>query len=520
MYMIMDMGTSNTRLWLRLPEKTVCATGGFGAGDTKQKGKQFLHDALRQLIHGLLQENGVTEDQLTHILASGMATSELGVWELPHISLPADVYTLADNVQSVTLPQITRIPFLLVPGLKKEWDGKLWDIMRGEEVEAAGILASVPAGQPLALVLPGTHNKVILTDAAGMITDFYTTMSGEVLNNMVENTILSCQVSHGFELHEGALLRGAAYSRDYGLNGALFHIRVLAKNGMDKDWCSSFLYGCVLEEDCRLIRKVAAGRKICIAGRENMRKAYSILLAGEPVMQLQHESWALAGLTQLQGLVSARENRAKVLQAIEEEKLIAIVRAPDNERFMDAMDALWRGGVRLAEVTFDRSGQIPKAETAALIRQLAEKGRMLVGAGTVTTPEDVVLAYEAGASYVISPDCDEQIIRLTKQLGMVSIPAAFTPTEIAKAAKLGADYIKLFPADQAGPGYVKAVTAPLSDVKLLAVGGVDVDNAASFIQNGFRGVGVGAGLYNKKLVEAGDWEGLEQLARKFTEAVK
>jgi 2-dehydro-3-deoxyphosphogluconate aldolase/(4S)-4-hydroxy-2-oxoglutarate aldolase len=102
----------------------------------------------------------------------------------------------------------------------------------------------------------------------------------------------------------------------------------------------------------------------------------------------------------------------------------------------------------------------------------------------------------------------------------VSIPAGFTATEIALAVNSGADYVKLFPADQVGASYVKAVKAPLSDAKLLAVGGVDENNAGEWLKNGFCGVGVGSNLYNKKLIDAGDFDGLAQLAAKFMAALR
>ncbi len=523
MYMIMDMGTSNTRLWLCTQSGNTCVNGSFGAGITRQKGKAFLYGAVKALIEELLLQTGVDAAAVEHILVSGMATSELGLWEVPHIAIPADIYTLADKVQIQVIPEITRIPFVLVPGLKKETGGTIADIMRGEEVETAGVLALNGICEDALLILPGTHNKMILVDKDGVITDFYTTMSGEILNCSICNTILAGQVSHEFTLQEAELLRGAAYGAQNGLNAALFHIRILAKNGMDPNGLSSFLYGCVLGQDVSLIRKLSAGRKVYIGGRANLQQAYGLLLGREAAVCLDEKLAAgavFAGLEKLRDLCAARARYQTVLDAIAREKLIAIVRDPGKDTFMTAIAALYRGGVRLAEVTFDRSGKIPAEETAELIRQLVTDGRMLVGAGTVTTAEEVHLAAQAGAAYIISPNCDPQIIDLTKKLGLVSIPAAFTPTEIAQAARLGADYIKLFPADQLTAGYVKAVKAPLSDVKLLAVGGVDAQNAGQFIKNGFYGVGVGAGLYNKKLIQAGDWERLEALAREFVEAVK
>lgn len=518
---MMDMGTSNTRLWLHTGEQVLCKKGAFGAGTTKCKGREYLFSAVKELIEQLLAEADM--QSVEEILVSGMGGSELGLCEIPHIALPADIYTLADNVCRRSIPEITEIPFVFVPGLKKEWGTQLEDIMRGEEVETAGILQQLALNEKIALVLPGTHNKVVLADKDGTITDFKTTLSGELLDNMVQNTILKGQVSHDFTLQEAALLQGARYAGEYGLGSALFHIRILAKNGKNVDYCSSFLYGCILEQDIPLVRTMAQNRKILIGGRENLRRAYSLLLNLEGAMEIPEDISANAvftGLKTIRGLCRARHRRQTVIDAIAREKLIAIVRAPEQETFPEAVEAIYRGGVRLMEVTFDRSGKIPKDETARLIKQLTKNGRMLAGAGTVTTKEDVWLAYSAGADYIISPNCDPQIIGLTRKLGMVSIPAAFTPTEIAAAIDAGADYIKVFPADQLSCGYVKAVKAPLADAKLLAVGGVDETNAAQYLKMGFCGVGVGAGLYNKELIEKQDWPALEELAKKYINAVK
>ena len=123
------------------------------------------------------------------------------------------------------------------------------------------------------------------------------------------------------------------------------------------------------------------------------------------------------------------------------------------------MKALWRGGVRLAEITFDRSGKVPKEQTVSLIKLLIKETEMIVGAGTVTTKEDLLLAYNAGASFIISPNCDKEIIELTHKLGLISIPAAFTPTEIADAIKFGADYIKVFPVNELSDKYAKSTVS-------------------------------------------------------------
>lgn len=526
MYIIMDMGTSNTRLWLCSEDEILaCKRREFGAGVSKKQGRAFLYDSLKGLIEELLLESSVAESDVECILVSGMAGSEIGLLDVPHIPLPADIYRLADSLTVTSLREISDAPFVFVHGLKKVNGDMLVDIMRGEETETAGILTALKISEDAVLVLPGTHNKIISVSASGEITDFCTTFSGELLNGIITDSILTGQVSHSFNTVEAEVLKGAAYAEEKGLNAALFHIRVMAKNGKNTDILSSFLYGAVMGEDIKLIRRIAGDKRIYIGGREALRRVYGILLGEDSSVMLDGDiadNAVRLGLARIYKLYRARARREDTLRAIEEEKLVAIVRAPERETLIDAMRALYNGGVRLAEITFDRSGKIPKQYTAEMIKLLVDEfgNDMLVGAGTVTTKEDVMMAYEAGAAFIISPNCDTDIIELTRSLGLVSIPAAFTPTEIARAVDRGADYIKLFPADQLGEGYIKAVTAPLSDAKLLAVGGVRVDNARKMIENGFYGIGVGSNLYNKKLIKDGDFDALTELARKYSEAVK
>lgn len=214
--------------------------------------------------------------------------------------------------------------------------------------------------------------------------------------------------------------------------------------------------------------------------------------------------------------------RDQVIQAIEAEKIIAIVRGVSPDQCMRVADALYAGGIRLMEVTFDQKNPASFRTTADAIAAIgkAYEGRMLVGAGTVTTTELVELTAEAGGKYVISPDVNVDVIRRTRELGMVSLPGAMTPTEVMTAHRAGADFVKLFPAGNLGTAYVKAVRAPISHVKLLAVGGINEDNVADFLRAGMVGAGVGGNLANKKWIEAGDFGKITETARKLLEAVK
>lgn len=210
--------------------------------------------------------------------------------------------------------------------------------------------------------------------------------------------------------------------------------------------------------------------------------------------------------------------REVVINDILENKIIVIMRGYTTEELVFAVEAMVKGGIKLVEVTFDQSGKIPNEYTASQIKELKERfcGRVRVGAGTVMTPEQVELAYNAGAEYIISPDCYKEVIEKTREFGMVSLPGAITPTEAANAHRWGADFVKLFPNSEFKPSYLKALAAPLSHIKFLAVGGVNADNLKEYLSAGAVGIGVATAIASKDLIKKGDAEGITSLARKFT----
>ena len=140
---------------------------------------------------------------------------------------------------------------------------------------------------------------------------------------------------------------------------------------------------------------------------------------------------------------------------------------------------------------------------------------MIFGAGTVTSLEMVELAKNAGARFIVSPDTNEAVIRATAAAGMVSMPGALTPTEIVTAHACGADFVKLFPAATQGIAYLKAITAPLNHIRLLAVGGVTEKNAADFLAAGAVGLGVGGNLVNKSWIASGEFDKITACAKEF-----
>lgn len=212
----------------------------------------------------------------------------------------------------------------------------------------------------------------------------------------------------------------------------------------------------------------------------------------------------------------------EVCNAITQQKLIAIVRGVEADRLIPMAEAMYAGGVRLLEITFSAKGTPSDKETAGNISMLVKHfaGRMYIGAGTVLTPEQVELVAKAGGKFIISPDANTAVIEKTKQLGLVSIPGALTPTEIQTAHRAGADFVKLFPVTGLGTEYVKAVSAPLSHIKFLAVGGVDEQNMGDYLKAGVCGFGIGSSLVNRKLIEAGDYNAITELAKKYVAVIR
>ena len=211
----------------------------------------------------------------------------------------------------------------------------------------------------------------------------------------------------------------------------------------------------------------------------------------------------------------------KVIRAIEENKIIVIVRGVAKDKLIDMAEAMYEGGIRLIECTYDAKGVVSDEETAAGIELLAKHfgDRMAVGAGTVLTERQVELTKNAGGKFIISPDTNPDIIKKTKELGLVSIPGSLTPTEAVIAHRAGADFVKLFPVGVLGYKYIKDISAPLSHIKFLAVGGVSDQNMKDYFAAGACGIGVGSAIVDKKLINSGEFGMITEMAKKYTSQI-
>ena len=196
--------------------------------------------------------------------------------------------------------------------------------------------------------------------------------------------------------------------------------------------------------------------------------------------------------------------------------IVAIIRATDSSQCIDITEALLAGGVEAIEVTFT----VPQAHR--VIEQVAAKlgNRVLLGAGTVLDPETCRIALLAGAAFIVSPIVNLDVIAMCRRYDKLVMPGALTPTEIVTAWQAGGDIIKVFPCDAMGPGYLKAVRAPLPQIRLLPTGGVNLDTATTFLEAGACALGLGGQLVEASAVAKKDYARIQSLASQYVKIVK
>jgi 2-dehydro-3-deoxyphosphogluconate aldolase/(4S)-4-hydroxy-2-oxoglutarate aldolase len=202
-----------------------------------------------------------------------------------------------------------------------------------------------------------------------------------------------------------------------------------------------------------------------------------------------------------------------VLDHILESKIVAIIRGAEPADVVRIAEALQQGGVSILEVTLNSPNALQ------VIKELTTRmNRMLVGAGTVLSAVDAEASIRAGASFVISPNVNVETIAATKRLGVVSIPGAYTATEVVHAWSSGGDIIKIFPA--ANAEYIKILRGPLSNVPMMPTGGITPENISGFKKAGAVAFGIGTSLVDvKHKITDGYLEQITENARKFVRAI-
>ena len=196
--------------------------------------------------------------------------------------------------------------------------------------------------------------------------------------------------------------------------------------------------------------------------------------------------------------------------------IVAIIRADSSEQLMGAAEALYEGGVTGMEVTMTTPNALQVINDVA--KRFGKK--VLIGVGTVLDTETCRAAILAGSQFVVTPVTRPEVITLCNRYGIPIAAGAYTPTEALTAYEAGADFVKIFPADQLGPQYIKNILAPLPQLQIIPTGGVTVATVDAFIKAGCVALGAGSSLVSKDILKNQDWKKLTETAAAFVEAIK
>lgn len=200
-----------------------------------------------------------------------------------------------------------------------------------------------------------------------------------------------------------------------------------------------------------------------------------------------------------------------IVERLREVRVVAVIRAPDPDGAVQAVDALVRGGVTGIEITYSTPG-VPDV-LAAVAEQHGE--RVLLGAGTLRSPAQAREAVAAGAEFLVSPGLDDELVGAMRGMGAATMAGALTPTEVMRAEALGVDVVKVFPAALGGPAYVRALRGPFPDTPFMPTGGVSAENLREWLDAGVIAVGAGSELCSAADIAARRFDAIEAKARGF-----
>ncbi|ONI40483.1 hypothetical protein AN639_10940 [Candidatus Epulonipiscium fishelsonii] len=299
-YIIIDSGTTNTRIKLLDEQANILYTYSdkVGVKNTAVDGNNnALKDTVAKGIKHVMDKNNLTNADIIKIGASGMITSDLGLCEVPHQEAPVGIEDLRNGSKTIILKDITDLPITFISGVKNNVSEvtldnvQMMDIMRGEEVETIAMLQELEKDREYLFILPGSHTKFIKINDKGQIAGCVTTLAGELLEVITQNTILSAAVDKKFlspDLYnEKILLKGYENSKEVGMTRALFSTRILNRFvTSDAADCANYLLGIVLASDLGTIKSskvldVSSHTTVVVAGKEPLKKAIIYLLKQE-----------------------------------------------------------------------------------------------------------------------------------------------------------------------------------------------------------------------------------------------
>lgn len=296
-FVTIDSGTTNTRIRIWQNNQVIAeAQRSVGVRDTAITGStKKLTEAVKDaLFEALNKANIKTYDDL-FIIASGMITSNVGLCEIPHLIAPVSIDDLSKGMVNKILPEIIDHPIWFVPGVKNHVEGidlnncEMMDIMRGEETEFVGVSALLELDSAALVILPGSHSKFVKVNEHNQIAGCMTTLAGELLDTITQNTILANSLEHKFanSIEEEYLLKGAHYCHQVGIARSCFSVRILDLfSDLTTNQKANFLLGVVLSSDILAIKNSKAlacdeQTKIVICGKKTLREAFYLLLKND-----------------------------------------------------------------------------------------------------------------------------------------------------------------------------------------------------------------------------------------------
>lgn len=208
--------------------------------------------------------------------------------------------------------------------------------------------------------------------------------------------------------------------------------------------------------------------------------------------------------------------RNKILEEIFKRKAVAVLRVKEENKLQSVIEAIYAGGVSVAEITMT----VPKA--IQLIEKMSEKldKNIIIGVGSVLNSRTAEDAIKAGAKYVVSPIFKKEIVDTAHKFDVPAMPGCFTPTEIQVAFEYGADVVKVFPADVVGMEFFKAILAPMPHLKLMPTGGVSLTNAVDWLKAGACAVGIGSALLDSRAIQEGNYSKLTENAKTIMKSIQ
>jgi Entner-Doudoroff aldolase len=543
-----DWGTSRFRLrWVDAADGVVLGqyrsdegVAQLAAAAAPNARAELFREVLTRSIGELARR--LNED-LTDVpvVVSGMASSSIGWRDLPYAALP-----FALDGRDVVWQDLgdAGVRVILLSGVRS--DG---DVMRGEETELMGI-GSLPACRRLLdeaiILLPGTHSKHVHV-VGGRIVAFQTHMTGELFDLLCRHSSLRHSTGQGEGVLDNAgqidgplakaFCEGVQTAQANPLPAALFQVRVRQLlHGGDAASNALFLSGLLIgAEIASLARHEARGCPIVLCANPSLSRPYRMALDalgfGDRLTVIPPEDAdrlsALGQATVLQRIAGAASPRIDRLASVAPVRntfdwarfrrlpIVGILRGFSDEETERLAEAAAAGGVTSIEVTMNTPNAVE--QIGRLVRRVGKE--VNVGAGTVVTLDDFRAATAAGAAFIVTPTVVPDVIRAGVAAGLPVFAGAMTPSEILEAWRLGAAMVKVFPADQFGPAYLRSIKGPFAQIPLMPTGGINVDTILAYKAAGAEAFGVGSPLFSKSRTAARDWAWVTQQARRFVEAL-